>query len=1572
MSEITNTATIRVVADASGVEAGLRPAEQAVERTGRAISQVSSGATSSGRSVEAAQRNIVAAIQRTTIAMESGGRQTAAYYEALARQRGVDPNVLTPYLNQLRLLEQAQNKAGVSAEQTTAAMRQLPAQVSDVFSSLAGGQSPFMVLIQQGGQIKDSFGGVRNAIQAIGGEVKSFFGITSSGAESLSSVNDVLSTIVGTQDSAAQSGENLAEGLGGAADSANSLAEAGTNAQTALAGVTRTTGILIAGAAAVAAVVAALAYAYKEGAKEADGYKRAIIESANAAGVSTSQLSNYAAAISKTVGTQAQAAQALAALTTTGQVGTENLKQFGEVAIQVQKYIGRSVEDTVKDFEELGKSPVESILKLDDSYHFLTASVYEQIKALQEQGKSDDAAELAQKTYAAAFADRAAKMKDNLGLIERAWMGAKDSASSAWDVFLGVGRKKTPAQELAEVQAQIALARQPAGTRGGDSGDAAEMRRAAAASKLTELLKREGDLQKQIDKEALDAQAAAAKEKLRQAKLSWSQIMDTTVSQTQKMRDEVAEVTQKGIDAGASPEDIKKAVDKVKQKYFDLNNVTLTQLENRRALEKEKMAGELADLESQQKLQLISQETFLAKKRDMQVREIDLEIPIIKKQAEIASGKEDKAAREKANGELQVLLERRKNIIKGAANAIDVSNFDRKKTLDSVVAGWNRAIAVEQDAVNQEVLLFGKSDQARTVILAQMKVEANARDELAKLTEKGIILSKQERAEFDEQTDAAKQKAGQLASQKLALAAANQLLRDNLRFSAEYIADADLRARRLMEIDAEQWQYLINNTAEGSEARKKILEQFDVWMANRQMQPVLDRWKGVIDSLDNNFQEGFRDMLTSGQGAFSSFAKSIGNTLKTALADALYQTFIKKYVVQIVTSLAGAISGPAVAATLTGGAAGSAGGSALGSAGGSMLGAATGSLFGAGGVGGSLLAGAGWLTGSTTLAGSLGAAGSLIGTGTAGGIMSGLGMVAGALGPIALGVAGIMGIVNKLDHSGTPHTGGAASASASGVQNINAGTLGLQRIDISDAAQQLTAQLASSVVAILDSTATTFGKTAGYTAATAFADDSSKDGAWGALIIKNMDGIVSQWGDANSRWAPSVFADGEAGQKQYLDSVSKSVRAALDKIGLPDWAKSMLDALGNAPALEDLAKVVDTINATEKALAVMGERLAGFASLSGSAVSTLISASGGIDALAASASAYYDAFYSESEKTGVLTQQVTEALKKVGLAMPATSEAYRAQVEAQLKLGDAGASAAAVLLSMAGAAGQVYAAGQNATNSMQAVADERAGLQDQLDQLTMTSTQLLKKQRDALNEANRPLFDMIQMAQKLADTSSGLATFRDSVKSLHDGLLTGSLSTLTPEQQYAELRSQYDKTKAAALAGDTKAQESYDDVLTAFLTASQKLNSGDSQYQADFAMAQQDSASIAAWATGQIDTAQQQLNAMNSQTVALISANTALDTANRILESISQNTAPVSNPAYVLNTSFSMLTTAIKSMRDSIKEELAGLRKDQDGQTGESIAANAEAQQSTAENIVAGFAQVAARLIPSNQKVVLE
>ena len=73
--------------------------------------------------------------------------------------------------SELEVTQSQLSKTGMSAKQTAFAMRMLPAQMTDIVVGLSTGQSPFMVLMQQGGQLKDMFGGIGPAIKGVGGYV---------------------------------------------------------------------------------------------------------------------------------------------------------------------------------------------------------------------------------------------------------------------------------------------------------------------------------------------------------------------------------------------------------------------------------------------------------------------------------------------------------------------------------------------------------------------------------------------------------------------------------------------------------------------------------------------------------------------------------------------------------------------------------------------------------------------------------------------------------------------------------------------------------------------------------------------------------------------------------------------------------------------------------------------------------------------------------------------------------------------------------------------------------------------------------------------------------------------------------------------------------------------------------------------------------------------------------------------------------------------------------------------------------------------------------------------------------
>lgn len=116
-------------------------------------------------------------VERLKKESEAIGKTRADLLELQAAQMGLTKET-APYIAKLREQEGAIGKAGkalneygMTAKASAAALRQVPAQFTDIIVSLQGGQAPLTVLLQQGGQLKDVFGGAGAAARAMGGYI---------------------------------------------------------------------------------------------------------------------------------------------------------------------------------------------------------------------------------------------------------------------------------------------------------------------------------------------------------------------------------------------------------------------------------------------------------------------------------------------------------------------------------------------------------------------------------------------------------------------------------------------------------------------------------------------------------------------------------------------------------------------------------------------------------------------------------------------------------------------------------------------------------------------------------------------------------------------------------------------------------------------------------------------------------------------------------------------------------------------------------------------------------------------------------------------------------------------------------------------------------------------------------------------------------------------------------------------------------------------------------------------------------------------------------------------------------
>lgn len=288
----------------------------------------------------------------------------------------------------------AAQKAGISIGQYNAALRTLPAQFTDIATQLAGGQSPFLILLQQGGQIKDQFGSVGGAISGVGGYLRGLLGL----------LNPVTLGI----------------------------------------------GALVIGAGA-------LAVAWYKGTQEAEEFNRQLILTGNYSAQSASQLANLAQKIGGESNKVAAAAATLSQVVGAGTFKTDQLETVTRAAMAMESATGQSVDATIKNFQKLYDSPTKASEDLNSTLHYLTSAQYDYIASLERRGDKEGAAEAAAKSYSQAEQSRSQQIINNLGLVERAANSVRSSLKGMWDELLNIGRPEAPDDMLKRMQADLAI-----------------------------------------------------------------------------------------------------------------------------------------------------------------------------------------------------------------------------------------------------------------------------------------------------------------------------------------------------------------------------------------------------------------------------------------------------------------------------------------------------------------------------------------------------------------------------------------------------------------------------------------------------------------------------------------------------------------------------------------------------------------------------------------------------------------------------------------------------------------------------------------------------------------------------------------------------------------------------------------------------------------------------------------------------------------------------------------------------------------------------------------------------------
>jgi phage-related minor tail protein len=190
---------------------------------------------------------------------------------------------------------------------------------------------------------------------------------------------------------------------------------------------------------AVTGAIGTFAIAALKGAEDTDTFNKAIAQTGNYAGVTAAQLGKMAVDITGVNGSVADSRTVLAKLVTSGKVGSASLQALGQAAVNMAQLTGMSADKAADAVLKMFDGTAAGAAKADEQYHFLTTSIYDQIKALQDQGDTEQAINVAAEAFSAAAVERQHRLQEELSATASWWDKVKAKAAGAWEAMKSDG-----------------------------------------------------------------------------------------------------------------------------------------------------------------------------------------------------------------------------------------------------------------------------------------------------------------------------------------------------------------------------------------------------------------------------------------------------------------------------------------------------------------------------------------------------------------------------------------------------------------------------------------------------------------------------------------------------------------------------------------------------------------------------------------------------------------------------------------------------------------------------------------------------------------------------------------------------------------------------------------------------------------------------------------------------------------------------------------------------------------------------------------------------------------------------
>lgn len=203
------------------------------------------------------------------------------------------------------------------------------------------------------------------------------------------------------------------------------------------------------------AAIAAVGYAWYQGAQQSKAFNDAIVLSGNFAGQTEGQFNALTRSIAEGGQVTAAAVREIGQeLIATGDIGPAIFEKAARAGALYSQATGKTAKEVAQSFASMSQDAAKWAAENNRSLNFVTAAQLDLIKNLQESGRSLEAQALIYDTLNA----RLQKLEPNLGTLDRAIRAVTGAWSGFWDAAYDVGRAETLDDRLRKAQKALAQA----------------------------------------------------------------------------------------------------------------------------------------------------------------------------------------------------------------------------------------------------------------------------------------------------------------------------------------------------------------------------------------------------------------------------------------------------------------------------------------------------------------------------------------------------------------------------------------------------------------------------------------------------------------------------------------------------------------------------------------------------------------------------------------------------------------------------------------------------------------------------------------------------------------------------------------------------------------------------------------------------------------------------------------------------------------------------------------------------------------------------------------------------------